>query len=616
MLESRMTAGRALTLVVGLTLLLAGPAAADRVETDAGIVEGFTTDGSAVRVFRGIPFAAPPVGERRWQPPHPVEPWEGVRDATEFGARCAQNRVFDDMVFRDELSEDCLYLNVWTPAQSAEEGLPVMVWIYGGGFQGGSASEPRQDGERLAQKGVVVVSMNYRLGVFGFLAHPELTKESEHGASGNYGLMDQTAALRWVQANIARFGGDPGNVTIFGESAGSFSVSAQMASPLARGLVHKAIGESGAFFRISDTGTLAALPLSASEKAGADFAASIGKDSLAALRATPAEELLKAVAESRAWFSPNVDGYFFPRDALDIYAAGEQAHVPLLAGWNRDEVRAGVVLGEEEVTADSFTAQTRERFGPAADALLKVYPAGSDAEALESASALAGDLFIGYATWKWMEMHRETGGSPVYRYSFDRKIPVAPGTEVDGKPATSEDIGARHAGEIEYVFGALDSLPDVPWQAPDRDLSDLMMTYWSNFARAGDPNGPGLPAWPRYESGPEEQVMHLDVTSESRPDTTRARYETLDALATASRAQRDATPNDTLVSTEVAEDHRVTFRIYAPMASRVAVQGDLVEDYGAVPMTRDEQGVWSTTVGFRQLQLKPLSIPPQQPTAF
>jgi para-nitrobenzyl esterase len=498
------------------------------------------------------------------------------------------------------MSEDCLYLNVWTPARSADEGLPVMVWIYGGGFQAGSASEPRQDGERLAGKGVVVVSMNYRLGVFGFLAHAELTKESEHGASGNYGLMDQTAALRWVQANIARFGGDPGNVTIFGESAGSFSVSAQMATPLARGLVHKAIGESGAFFRMSDTGTLATLSLGDSERSGAEFAASIGKESLAALRATPAEEILKSVGQSKRWFSPNVDGHFFPKDAFAIYAAGEQSPVPLLAGWNLDEVRAGVVLGEEKVTARGFVAQTRERFGEAADALLKVYPAGSDAEALESASALAGDVFIGYSTWKWIEMHLVTGESPVYRYSFDRKIPVAPGTKIGGKPATAEDIGARHAGEIEYVFGALDSLADVPWQTADHELSDLMMSYWSNFARTGDPNGPGLPTWPRYEGGANGQVMHLDVTSEARVDATRARYETLDVLATAARAQasrRGPTPNDTLVSTEIAEDRRVTFRIYAPKASDVLLTGDLIEGYGRAPLERDEQGVWSVTLG-------------------
>ena len=522
-----------LAAAVGLTLLAGGGAAAgDQIRTAAGVVEGFTPPGSSVRVFRGIPYAASPVGDLRWQPPRPAAAWQGVRKATEFGARCMQGRIFDDMVFRDSPSENCLYLNVWTPAKSADARLPVMVWIYGGGFQAGSASEPRQDGERLAGKGVVVVSMNYRVGVFGFLAHPELTRESEHGASGNYGLMDQTAALAWVKDNVAAFGGYPGNVTVFGESAGSFSVSAQMASPLARGLLHRAIGESGAFFRLGATSPLATQSLADSEKTGAQFAASIGQPSLAALRALPAGDLLKTALESKRWFAPNVDGRFMPREAPAVYAAGEQGRVPLLAGWNADEARAGVVLGEK-VTAEGFRAKTRERFKEAAEPLLAAYPSGTDAEALESAAALAGDLFIGYSTWKWIEMHVRTGASPVYRYSFDRKIPVAPGTKVGGKPATAEDVGARHAGEIEYVFGTLGSLPEVPWQEADRRLSDLMMAYWSNLARTGNPNGPGLPEWPRYEGGPAAPVMHLDASSRARPDTTRPRYEALDRLAAA-----------------------------------------------------------------------------------
>ena len=521
---------------MGIAMISAAPAVrAAQVQTRTGGVEGFTA-GAAVRVFRGIPYAAPPVGARRWQPPQPVEPWKGERKATEFGPRCMQGRIYDDMVFRDTPSEDCLYLNVWTPATSADARLPVMVWIYGGGFQAGSSSEPRQDGGKLAEKGVVVVSMNYRLGVFGFFSHPELTRESEKKASGNYGLLDQTAALRWVKENISAFGGDPGNVTVFGESAGSFSVSAQVASPLAKGLLHRAIGESGAFFRMSDTPPRT-LPLAESEKSGAEFAASIGKPSLEALRALPAEELLKAVLESKRRFWPNVDGYFMPREALSVYTDGQQSKVTLLAGWNADERRADVVLGEEKITAASFKEKTRARFKEGAGPLLAVYPAETDAEALESAAALAGDLFIGYSTWKWIEVHAKTGGSPVYRYSFDRKIPVAPDKKIAGKPATAEDVGARHAGEIEYVFGALDSSPNVPWQDSDRRLSDLMMSYWSNFARTGDPNGPGLPEWPRYAAGGQASVMHLDVTSAARPDATRARYEALDALATAARAR-------------------------------------------------------------------------------
>jgi para-nitrobenzyl esterase len=518
-------------LVTILVVLMTGGLAGAQVKTEAGAVEGTTSQDARVRIYRGIPFAAPPVGELRWQAPRPVAPWEGVRKATAFGNRCMQAPIFSDMIFRDQVSEDCLYLNVWTPARAATERLPVMVWIYGGGFQAGSASEPRQDGEKLAGKGVVVVSFNYRLGVFGFLAHPELTKESGHNASGNYGLLDQVAALRWVKKNIGAFGGDADKVTIFGESAGSFAVSALMASPLSQGLFQRAIGESGAFFN-SGTGTLAPTTLAAAEASGMKFAESLGAPSLAALRAQAAADVLKAASKGPGrWFSPMIDGYVLPRDVRAIYAEGTQSHVPLLAGWNADEVRSGVVLAKEKPTAASFTERTRKQFGTEADAILKAYPAGSDEEALESAASLGSDLFIGYATWKWIEMHRQTGGSPVYRYRFARKIPIAPDTKVNGVTATARDIGARHAGEIEYVFGTLDSVPNVKWEDADRRLSGLMMAYWSNFARSADPNGPGVPKWPGYEKASGDQVMHLDVQSQATPATDRARYEALDAIA-------------------------------------------------------------------------------------
>jgi para-nitrobenzyl esterase len=511
-----------------LLMLVTGGTALGQVGTDAGLVEGSTAPGSSVRAFKGIPYAAPPVGALRWQPPRPVSPWPGVRKATEFGHRCMQLPVFPDMVFRDEQSEDCLHLNVWAPASGTDR-LPVMVWIYGGGFQSGSSSEPRQDGERLAAKGVVVVSFNYRVGLFGFLSHPELTKESPHRASGNYGLLDQVAALQWVRRNITAFGGNPENVTIFGESAGSFSVSALMASPLAKDLFHKAIGESGAFFT-AGAQTLVTPTLAASEQSGAAFATAVGAPTLAMLRAKPAEELLKAASGGPMLrFAPNIDGHMLRRDVYTVFAEGAQSDVPLLAGWNRDEIRASIVLGKEKPTPPGFTAQTRSRFGEYADALLKAYPASNDEEALESAAALAGDLFVGYATWKWLEMHARTGRSPVYRYSFDRKIPVAAGHTVNGQPATSADIGARHAGEIEYVFGTLDSIPNVVWAPEDRTLSEQMMSYWTNFARTGDPNGPGLPAWPRYGTGESYQVMHLSEASKAAPDAGRARYEAIDA---------------------------------------------------------------------------------------
>jgi para-nitrobenzyl esterase len=513
-------------LMVSVLGVSAHGAGAAPVKTTAGLVEGDTIADGKIRVYKGIPFAAPPVRELRWQPPRPAAAWTGVRAAKAFGSRCLQGQVFADIVFTDK-SEDCLTLNIWTPAKTADEKLPVMVWIHGGGFQVGSGAENRHDGEAFARKNVVLVTINYRVGVFGFFSHPELTRESGRNASGNYGLLDQVAALQWVKDNIAGFGGDPGNVTIFGESAGSLSVSALMASPLARGLFQKAIGESGAFFT-SPGGGLTLRPLAETEQQGLKLATALGADSLAALRAKSGDDVLQAAMKMQPWFSPNLDGYFLTEPASTVFAAGRQAHVPLLAGWNADEIRMGIVLGPRKPTAAGFAEDTRKRFGDQADAILKVYPAGSDAEALESAAALGSDLFIGYSTWKWIEAHQKTGGSPVYRYSFDRKIPVPADHKVNGLPATARDVGARHAGEIEYVFGALElSLPNVPWEPSDRKLSDAMTTYWSNFARSGDPNGPGLPAWPRYGDG--GRVLHLDETIRETPDTLRPRYEALDS---------------------------------------------------------------------------------------
>jgi para-nitrobenzyl esterase len=530
-MESRPRLHRGERVILLLAMMFTICALAEaQVRIDSGLVEGTAGPDTGIRAFKGIPYAAPPVGELRWKEPRPVAPWTGVRKATEFGPRPMQGAIFPDMIFRDKgPSEDCLYLNVWTGAKSAKERLPVMVWIYGGGFQAGSASEPRQDGENLAKKGVVVVSFNYRLGVFGFLAHPELTKESGRGASGNYGLMDQVAALRWVQKNIAAFGGDPGNVTIFGESAGSFSVSALMASPLAKGLLHRAIGQSGAFFTAGE-GTLAQQSLAGSEQLGVKFGTGVGASSIAELRAKPAEELLKAALSGQGLrFAPSIDGYVLPKDVYSICAEGKQSHVPLLAGWNADEVRVSTVHGKNRPTAKGFSEQTRARFGENADALLKLYPAGTDEEAVRSAGDLAGDLFIGYATWKWLQMQLETGRSPVYGYSFDRHIPVAPGTIVNESPATAADVGARHAGEIEYVFGTLTSVPNVSWQPEDRKLSEMMMSYWANFARAGNPNGPGLPEWPGYDKRSGYQMMNLNSDVRPAPEPHRGRYEFLDA---------------------------------------------------------------------------------------
>lgn len=525
----------ALVMTSLMTGLVVAPASG-QVKTTAGLVQGTTVADGAIRVFRGVPYAAPPVGPLRWQPPQPATPWQGIRDATKAGPACLQGKLFGDIVLPD-LSEDCLTLNIHTPARAAGDRLPVMVWIHGGGFQAGAGAEPRHDGLAFARQGIVLVTINYRLGVFGFFVHPELTRESSRRASGNYGMLDQVAALRWIRENIAAFGGDPGSVTIFGESAGSFAVSALMASPLAEGLFHKAIGESGAFLA-GDSGTLALAPLAAGEQQGVKFAASMGVDSLAALRAQPAQAVLAAAATFRVWFAPNVDGHFLTEDVSVVYAAGKQHQIPLLAGWNADEMRAAVTLRPQKPTVQSFTADTRQRFGAHADAVLKAYPADSDAEALESAASLASDMFIGYATWKWIEMHAQSGRLQVYRYSFDRKIPVPPDNIVGGVAATARDIGARHAGEIEYVFGTLDaSLPKVPWEPADRALAETMTAYWANFAKTGNPNGTGLPAWPRYEAG-SRRVLHLDETVRDAPDALRPRYEAIDAFVAAQRAPK------------------------------------------------------------------------------
>ena len=510
-------------------------AALAQVKTKGGMVRGTTTTDGRIRIFKGIPYAAPPVGEQRWKEPRPASSWDGIRDATEFASQCVQGPIFGDIRFPRPHSEDCLNLNIWTPATGEGDRLPVMVWIHGGGFQAGAGPEPRHDGEAFARKGVVLVTINYRLGVFGFLAHPELTRESGRNASGNYGLLDQIAALRWVKENIAAFGGNPGNVTIFGESAGSFAVSALMASPLASGLFHKAIGESGAYFT-AGSGTLALRSLQTTEEQGVKFASATGADTLAALRAKSSDELLKVALKTQPWFAPNLDGYVLREDVHATYAAGKQAPVPLLAGWNADEIRAGIVLGKQRPTAQRFNDDVRKRYGDQAEQILRVYQAATDAEAVESAAALGSDMFIGHATWKWIEMHANTGRAPVYRYSFDRKIPVAADAKIMGVAATSRDIGARHAGEIEYVFGALDSVRGVAWEASDRGLSDAMTTYWANFARSGDPNGPGLTKWPRYEAS-GRRVLHLDERIYEAADSMRPRYEALDAYVDRQRGR-------------------------------------------------------------------------------
>lgn len=496
----------------GLTLGMCEPIHADSltVKTAQGKVQGKTINDGKVRAFLGLPYAAPPVGALRWKAPEPPAKWQGVRDATHYGARCFQGRVYDDMVFQDAgPSEDCLFLNVFTHADAkAGNKLPVMFWIHGGGYSGGSASEPRHNGDFLPTKGVVLVTINYRLGVFGFLVTSDLAKEAG-GPAGNYGLSDMVAALRWVKANISRFGGDPGNVTIFGESAGSSAVSTLMAAPQARGLFQKAIGESGAAF--SDA--LPAATLQGREKRDGDWVASLGVNSLAELRTMPAEAVLEAARKKGApGFSTVVDGRLLTEPVSQTYAQGLQAHVPLLAGWNRDE-NSGLA---KDMTAEKWKAYAAEHFPDRAEEFLKLYPGDTDEQAIRSSIDYGSDSWIAFGTWKWIEAHRRTGASPVYRYHFEL---AAPPSSFHPEPI------AFHSDDIEYVFGTLDTRPGATWRPEDRKLSDEMMNYWTNFARTGDPNGGDLPMWPKY--GAEREVIHLDSTITSGPSAVEPRYEFL-----------------------------------------------------------------------------------------
>jgi para-nitrobenzyl esterase len=507
-----------------------------------GSLEG-VQEASGVRSFKGIPFAKAPVGDLRWKEPQPAENWTGVKKADKFGASPMQANVFGDMRFRSPgISEDCLFLNVWSPAKSATEKLPVLVYFYGGGFVAGDGSESRYDGESLAKKGIVTLTINYRLGVFGFLAHPELTKESAHRSSGNYGLMDQQAALQWVHDNIAAFGGDPSRVFIAGESAGSISVSAQMASPLSKNLIAGAIGESGAMIKP----TLAAIPLEEGEKNGTAFGERVKAGSLAALRAMPAADLLKEAAAQGAFrTAATVDGYFLPKDPLEIFKAGEQAHVPLLVGWNSAEVPYQAFLGADAPTPENYATKVKAQYPAQAEQVLKLYPGNTEEQVIHSATALASDRFIAFSTWKWADLHSKTGGQPVYRYIFSKTKPpltsafsnttagLAGGTSASTTKAAVKEpaqVGAPHAFEIEYAMGNLNGNPVYAWTAEDHKVSATMLQYFANFIETGNPNGGSLPKWTALPTTGNATYMNIGVQSKSEQETTRARYLLLEQL--------------------------------------------------------------------------------------
>jgi para-nitrobenzyl esterase len=534
------------------TLVLAGQAlAADQVRIANGVIESTTAPKDGVRSFKGIPFAQPPAGDLRWREPQAVKDWTGVRNADKFGPRCMQRTgPTADYWFRSNgMSEDCLYLNVWTSAKSGSEKLPVLVYVFGGGFQNGDGSEPRYDGESMARKGMVAVTLNYRTNVFGFFSHPELTRESPQHASGNYGLLDQVAALRWVRQNIAAFGGDPKRVTVAGESAGSLSVSALMASPLSRDLMAGAIGESGALIS-----TLPPRALAETEEDGRKFGETAGAPTLAALRALPAEKLQEILAAAtdpaagrggpgaasapRLRFSANLDGYFLPKTLKQIYEAGEQAKIALLAGSNSEEMPARVVLGQNEPTPEGFAEAVRKIYGEGAEPVLKVYAPKTKDEVLQAATDLASARFIALGTWKWTELQMKNGGKPVYRYLYTRVRPrylgmpgQPPPAPPEGAPAPPPPRGAAHSAEIQYAMGNLDLDTRYVWEPDDRKVSEAMQAYFANFIKTGDPNGPGLPRWPAYDAATKYQRMRIDVAPAAEPETDRARYEVLDTIS-------------------------------------------------------------------------------------
>ena len=490
-------------------------------KVESGTIEGLYDTRTGLQLYLGVPFAKPPVGDLRWKAPQAMDRWTGVKETKAFGPRPVQAIVFGDMSSRsDGISEDCLYLNVWTPAKRNTTGLPVLVYFYGGGFVAGDGSEPRYDGAAMARKGIVVVTVNYRLGLFGFLAHPELSKEASYKASGNYGLLDQAFALKWVNKNIAAFGGDPKKVTIAGESAGSISVSAQMVSPLSRNLIAGAIGESG-----SGIGALSAVPLAEAEKIGAEFVRNAGYNSLAQMRNASVRELYEVYTESKRFGFPSViDGYFFPKSMAEIFKAKEQAQVPLLLGWNSAEI-PGMAFTQGPINESTLVAKVKEAYPNDWEEALKVYPHGDAKEVEWAATNLASDRFIAYSTWKWFDMHRKNSSQPVYRYLYSKLRPplvdknltsgLAGGTQQGGF-SMPEPIGAPHACEIEYCMGNLDLVKDYAWTADDYKVSETMMNYFANFIIKGNPNGDKLPEWPAAQpNDATPPVMILDTESKA-----------------------------------------------------------------------------------------------------
>ena len=502
-------------LILPLATLLSGSiqaAISDPVRLDSGSVSGVSTADSSVRMFKGIPYAAPPLGDLRWRAPQPAPHWDGVRKAEQFGPNCTAGgggrggrgkgpgggdkgpAPAKAAPTGPAPSEDCLYVNVWSPAKSAGDRLPVMVWTYGGGFTGGSGAEARYDGEALARKGIVVVTYNYRLGMFGFFAHPELTKESGHNASGNYGMMDMAAVLRWVQKNIAAFGGDPRKVTIAGESAGAIAVAAMVGSPEGKGLFHRAIAQSGAWMGLNITKMRT---LEQAEEAGKRSA---GAHSIAELRGMSTQELGQNLTGVQAGII--VDGYLVPEDQSITFGKGKQNDVDILVGSNQDE---GTFFAAGNTTAEASKNRARQTYADLADDFLKLYPAGTDAESSASGLLRSRDETAWHMrTWAQLQAKR---GKKAYLYYFTH---VPPG---------SGARGASHTAELPYMFNnpPANGSPVSAWTDADHKLADMMSSYWANFIATGDPNGKGLPVWQSYSFKTDGHAMIFGDTVQFGP---------------------------------------------------------------------------------------------------
>lgn len=541
----------ALTLAAMAISIATSAQDAVSVKTSYGILEGL--DISGIKTFKGVPFAAPPTGDNRWREPQPLQPWQGIRECHDYAPDPMQEPIFGDMNFgADSISEDCLYLNIWTPAITMNEKLPVLIYFNGGGLMAGSGSEPRYAGMAMARRGMICVTANYREGIFGFFAHPELSKETAYKGSGNYGFLDQQAAIRWVHENISLFGGDPERITIAGESAGSMSVSALMASPLSRGLFAQAIGSSGSVIADKRVKSLAE-----AEKAGVDMMRRMGYKNVKEMRKVPAEVLMKQ-ANVRNVPVYNIDNHFLTEQPLVTYAAGRQMRVPLLVGGNSLEMSPAAYFGYitmsgREITMEDIAKTASGMFGDNTDEMLSLYGITAPDDIYKQPGIdLCGDLFLAYSTWRWGNIHNATSGQPVYRYLYSRERPKM---MIEGKVAglaggvkdktEAEEVvenkipeihGAVHSADIEYAMGNLPTNRVYDWQPEDYMVSDIFMGYYANFVKTGNPNGIGLPQWLPLDNSDSPGFMVIDVKTRMEKDAgAERRYRRMNEIFTPCR---------------------------------------------------------------------------------